>query len=76
MISLRLPESLHRHIRKLAKRENVSINQLFTLAVAVKLSSLETEDMIAARAARGSKAKFRKALSKAPRQEPEPDDRI
>ncbi|MCL4693781.1 MAG: BrnA antitoxin family protein [Candidatus Hydrogenedentes bacterium] len=76
MISLRLPESLHRHIRQLAKKENVSINQLITLAVAEKLSALETGDMIAARTARGSKTKFRKALSKAPRQEPGPEDRI
>ncbi|GMV93821.1 MAG: hypothetical protein AMXMBFR82_35990 [Candidatus Hydrogenedentota bacterium] len=76
MISLRLPESLHRHIRQLAKKENVSINQLITLAVAEKLSALETEDMIAARAARGSKAKFKKALSKVPRQNPDPDDQI
>ena len=33
-ISLRLPESLHRRVRELAKEEDVSINQFITTAVA------------------------------------------
>lgn len=35
-ISLRLPDSLHKQVRKLAEKENVSINQLITLALAEK----------------------------------------
>jgi predicted HicB family RNase H-like nuclease len=38
-ISLRLPESLHNTARKLAERENISINQLITLALAEKISA-------------------------------------
>jgi len=37
-IRLQLPDSLHAEIRKLAERENVSINQLATLATAEKNS--------------------------------------
>jgi hypothetical protein len=41
-ISLRLPESLHKQARELAKKDNVSINQLITTALAEKLSALLT----------------------------------
>ena len=64
MISLRLPESLHARIRALAKQENVSINQLVTLAVAEKIAALDTDDLIRRRAARGDRAKFERVLSK------------
>ena len=34
-ISLRLPASLHKSVRELAKKEDVSINQLITTALAI-----------------------------------------
>jgi predicted transcriptional regulator len=52
-ISLRLPDSLHKQVRKLAAQESVSINQLITLALAEKLSALVTEDYLQARGERG-----------------------
>ena len=63
-ISLRLPESLHKKARDLAKKENTSINQLVSSALAEKISAITTEEYINTRANRASKAKFRKALSK------------
>jgi hypothetical protein len=63
-ISLRLPDSLHARARELAAKENISINQLVTLALSEKVSALLTEDYLGERAARASKAKFRKAMSK------------
>jgi hypothetical protein len=42
-ISVRLPESLHKKARELAKREGVSINQLVATALAEKVSALLTE---------------------------------
>jgi len=62
--SLRLPDSLHEMLRTLAKREKVSINQLATLALAEKVSALATEDYLEARASRGDKAKFNRAMAK------------
>ena len=35
-LSLRLPESIHRHIREIAKAEGVSINQLISSAITEK----------------------------------------
>lgn len=44
VLSLRLPDSIHRHIREFAKREGVSINQFIASAVAEKISALDTKD--------------------------------
>ncbi|MBX3061890.1 MAG: toxin-antitoxin system HicB family antitoxin [Anaerolineae bacterium] len=74
-ISLRLPESLHKAVRDLAKRENISINQFITLATAEKLAALMTEDYIQERAKRASREKFEQVLAKIPDIEPEPYDR-
>jgi hypothetical protein len=63
-IRLRLPVSLHRSVQKLAKKEDVSINQLINTALAEKLSALMTADYLDERAKRGSRAKFERAMSK------------
>jgi predicted transcriptional regulator len=75
-ISLRLPDSLHRQVRKLAEKENVSINQLITLALAEKLSALMTEEYLEERAERGSRKKFKRAMAKVAKVEPEAYDRL
>jgi len=63
-ISLRLPDSLHKKARDLAKKENTSINQLVSSALAEKISALMTEEYIEQRGKRASKQKFKKALRK------------
>ena len=75
-ISLRLPDSLHRHIKEFAKKEGVSINQFISTAVAEKMSALSTEDYLEVRAKKGSKSKLKKLLKKVPDIEPEKHDRI
>ena len=75
-ISLRLPDSLHKRVRKLAQQESVSINQLITLALAEKLSALTTEEYLTERAKRGGRKKFLRAMSKVPRVEAEEYDRL
>lgn len=74
-VSLRLPESLHKKARELAKKENTSINQLVSSALAEKISALMTEEYIEQRAKRASKEKFKKVLSKVPDVEPEEYDK-
>jgi hypothetical protein len=74
-ISLRLPESLHRKARELAKSEDVSINQLITTALAEKMSALMTVDYLQERAARGDRGKFERAMAKVPDVEPDEHDR-
>jgi hypothetical protein len=67
-----LPESLHRKLAELAKREGVSINQLINSAAAEKVAALLTEEYLEERAKRASRKRFRKALSKVA--DIEPDD--
>ena len=69
-ISLRIPDSLHKITRDLAKEEGISINQLITLALAEKVSALATETYLEERAQRGDKAKFLAAMAKVADEEP------
>jgi predicted transcriptional regulator len=75
-ISLRLPDSLHDEIRKLAQRENVSINQLASLAIAEKIAALEAADYLIQRASRADKKKFRHAMAKVADEEPDEQDAL
>jgi len=75
-LSLRLPESIHRHIREIAKKEGVSINQFISSAVSEKISALLTEDYLKARAKRAKKEDFRKILAKVPSRKPISGDEL
>lgn len=75
-ISLRLPESLHKRVKDLAKREGVSINQLVNSALTEKISALLTEEYLEKKAKRGDRSKFEKALSKVKDTEPVENDRL
>ncbi len=75
-LSLRLPESIHRHIRDIAKREGVSINQFISSAVSEKISALMTEDYLKQRAKRAKKEDFRKILAKVPGRKPITGDEL
>ncbi len=63
-LSIRLPESLHESLRKISKKDHVSINQFIASAVAEKVTALETESYLKRRAERGSLEKFMAVLDK------------
>jgi hypothetical protein len=75
-VNLRLPNSLHKQVRELAKQENVSINQFITLALAEKISALATEDYLEERGARGQRDRFERALARVADVEPIPQDAL
>lgn len=75
-LSLRLPESVHKKVRELARKEGVSINQFIATALAEKISALMTADYLEERARRGSREKFERALAKVKNRPPEPDDAL
>ena len=75
-ISLRLPDSLHERVRDLAKEDNISINQFVATALAEKMSALITEKYLSERAEKGSKKKFKAALSKVKDIEPDTSDKL
>ncbi len=76
VLSLRLPDSLHRQVKELASRDGISINQFVATAVAEKMSALMTEEYLRERAARGSRARYDAALAQVPDVDPEEHDRI
>jgi hypothetical protein len=75
-LSVRLPESIHRHIREIAKQEGISINQFISSAVAEKISAILTEEYIQARAERANPAKAKQILAGVSDREPLEGDEL
>ncbi len=69
-LSLRLPNSIHRYIKEIAKNEGVSINQFISSAVAEKISAIMTEDYLKSRAKRANESDLSKILDKVPKRKP------
>ena len=75
-LSLRLPNSIHRHIKEIATQEGISINQFISTAVSEKISALTTEDYLAERASRANRDEFKKILSNVPARTPVSGDEL
>ncbi len=75
-LSLRLPNSIHRHIKEIARQEGVSINQFIASAVAEKISAIMTEDYLAQRAKRARRADLTHILDHVPHRKPLPGDEL
>ena len=69
-LSLRLPRSIHQHIREIAKNEGVSINQFVSSAVSEKISAIMTEDYLKSRTKRAKKSDLKKILDNVPNRKP------
>ena len=75
-LSLRLPDSIHRHIKEIAQKEGVSINQFIASAVAEKVSAIATEEYLQARAQQADKAAFESILANVAKRQPLPGDEL
>ena len=75
-LSLRLPESIHRHIREIAKAEGVSINQLISSAITEKISAIMTEQYLQKRADRANIKDMEAVLNKVADREPLKGDEL
>lgn len=75
-LTVRLPDSLHKEIKRLVKAEGISINQFLTLAAAEKISALRTVDYLRSEGAKGSRADFDAFLAAVPDVEPDVDDKF
>ncbi len=53
--ALRLPDSLYKHAKQLAEQDQASLNQFITVAVAEKVSALQTAEFFAERAGDANK---------------------
>lgn len=75
-LSIRLPNSIHQHAKRLAQDEGISVNQLVSSALAEKLSAIDAERYLNERAERGRSVNIDAILAKVPDIEPEAHDRI
>jgi hypothetical protein len=73
-LSVRLPNSIHRHLREVALRDGVSMNQLISSAVGEKLSALLTAEYLEQRAGRGSRRAFQAVLRRVRGSAPKGDE--
>ena len=58
-ISVRLPDSLHKHLREFAQKEGILVNQLAASALSEKMAALATQNYLAERAAQANREKFK-----------------
>jgi len=76
VLSVRLPESLHKMAKDVAEEDHVSLNQFIATAVAEKVAALTTEKYLEARGMKGSRQAFDEVLAKVPAVQPEVFDRV
>ncbi|MBN3874834.1 hypothetical protein [Nostoc sp. JL33] len=75
-LNVQLAESLYKQIEVLAARENISIEQLATIALSAQVSAWMTKGYLEEKAKSGSWEKFQQVLNKVPNVEPEEYDKL
>jgi hypothetical protein len=75
-LNVNIPESLRRRAQSLAHDDGVPLDQFIATALAEKVAVLDADNYVRERAARGSREKFERVLSKVPDVEPEVHDRL
>lgn len=75
-ITASIPDALYQQVEALAKRENISIEQLVTIALSAQVSAWMTKEYIEEKAKQGSWEKFQQVLNKVHDVEPEACDRL
>jgi hypothetical protein len=75
-LSLRLPDSLHRKLREIAERDDVSINQFIATAVAEKAAAFLTVEYLEERGRRVDPNLIDRLLARVPNVEPLPGDEL
>lgn len=75
-LNVQIPESLYKQIKALATKENMSIEQLVSVALSAQVSAWMTKDYLEEKAQHGSWQKFQQVLNKVPDVEPEDYDKL
>ena len=71
VVTIELPNSLHRKLEELAAQDGISLSQFLATAAAEKMSALETFDFLKREAARGTQEGFERVLRAVPDVEPD-----
>lgn len=75
-LQISLPEAIHHKVKKIAQKENLSINQLLVNSVSNEIIRYETMTFFAERAKDFNEAEFLAALQEIPQAEPEVNDKL
>lgn len=75
-LTIRLPESLHRNIKELARSEGISVNQFIASAASEKMAAVQTLDFLRRQAAAGNREEFERYLGSIRDVPPEDEDKI
>ena len=75
-LQLRLPDTIHNKIRKIARRENVSINQILVNSISNEIIRYETLHFFVERAKDFNEQGFLDALKEIPETEPAEHDKV
>ena len=73
-IQAQVPDPLARQLAELAEQEQVTVDQLISIALAYQVSAWRQRDTVAGRAARGGWEKFDRAMAKVRAVPPLPGD--
>jgi hypothetical protein len=71
VVTIDLPNSLHKKLEELAVKEGISLNQFLATAAAEKMSALETVEFLKLEAAQGTREGFERVLRAVPDVEPD-----
>ncbi|MCB1228225.1 MAG: toxin-antitoxin system HicB family antitoxin [Verrucomicrobiales bacterium] len=75
-LTIRLPDSVHQTIKRLAKRDGCSVNQFLASAAVEKMSALLTLDHLREEAGKATRADFEAFLKSVPDAEPTASDQL
>jgi hypothetical protein len=71
-----LPENLYQQVETIATEENLSLDQVITLALSAQVQAWLDRNNLASRAQRGSWEDFQAILAKVPDREPDSFDQL
>jgi len=75
-LQLRLPDAVHSKVRKIAKREKLSINQVLVNSISNEIIRYETMQFFSERAKDFNEQAFLDALQEIPAVAPDEQDRL
>lgn len=75
-VQTQIPDFLFERLKSLSVKENISIDQLVSMAVSAMIPMLTLEQSIQDRIKRGSWEHFQTVLDRVPSAEPEADDKL
>ncbi len=75
-LTAQVPEALYKQVEALAAQENLSIDQLVSIALEAQISAWSTQNYLQERARRGNWENVQKLLEKVSDVEPEEYDRL